>query len=52
MKFKNLITGSIITANSEFAAEQMRKSPTFKEIKEEKKIEISKKEKVEDKKIK
>lgn len=52
MKFKNLMTGSIITTNSEFSAEQMRKSPTFKEIKEEKKIEISKKEKVEDKKSK
>lgn len=50
MKFKNLITGSIITANSEFAADQMRKSPTFKEVVE--KSEISKKEKVEDKKNK
>lgn len=52
MKFKNLTTGSIITCNNEFTIEQMRKSPTFKEIKEEKKVEISKKEKVEDKKSK
>lgn len=52
MKFKNVVTGSIVVANSEFTIEQMKKSPTFKEIKEEKKIEISKKEKVEDKKNK
>lgn len=53
MKFKNIITGSIINSNSKFVIEEMKKSPTFVEIKEEpKKIEISKKEKVEDKKTK
>ena len=50
MKFKNVVTGSIVFTNSEFTIEQMRKSPTFKEIVE--KNEISKKEKVEDKKNK
>lgn len=50
MKFKNVVTGSIVVANSEFTIEQMKKSPTFKEVVE--KSEISKKEKVEDKKNK
>lgn len=37
MKFKNIQTGSIIEPQTEFAKEQMLKSDTFVEIKEEKK---------------
>lgn len=36
MKFKNKITGSIITTENEFVIKQMQNSLTFAEIKENK----------------